>query len=54
MRHMILEGFKMPVIFNGLIEDWEILSWSLDTWVEKFGDKVLPFRSGYRKRTKVS
>jgi hypothetical protein len=54
MRNMILEGFKMPVVFSGLIEDWEILSWSLDTWAEKFGDKVLPFRSGFRKRTKVS
>lgn len=53
MRHMILEGLKMPVVFNGLIEDWEILSWSLDTWAEKFGDKVLPFRLGYRKKTKV-
>ncbi|PNF33366.1 hypothetical protein B7P43_G04154 [Cryptotermes secundus] len=53
MRHMILEGFKMPVVFNGFIEDWEILSWSLDTWAEKFGDKVLPFRSGFGKSTKV-
>jgi hypothetical protein len=51
---MILEGFKMPVVFNGFIEDWEILSWSLDTWAEKLGDKALPFRSGVRKRTKVS
>lgn len=54
MRHMILEGFKTPVVFNKFVEDWEILSWSMDTWAEKLGDKVLPFRSGFRKRTKVS
>jgi hypothetical protein len=51
---MILEGFKMPVVFNGFIDDWEILSWSLDAWAEKLGDRVLPFRSGFRRRTKVS
>jgi hypothetical protein len=53
MRRMILEGFKEPVVFSKGIEDWEILSWSLDTWSEKFGDRLLPFRSGVRKSTKV-
>jgi len=54
MRHMILEGFKVPIVFNRFIEDWEILPWSLDTWAEKLDNQVLPFRSGVRKRTKVS
>jgi hypothetical protein len=51
---MILEGFNVPVVFNGFIDDWEILSWSLDTWAEKLDDQVLPFRSGVRKSTKAS
>lgn len=54
MRHMILRGFKVPVVFNRFIEDWEILSWSLDTWAEKLDEQVLTFRSGVRKSTKVS
>ena len=54
MRHMILEGFKEPVVFTRCIEDWEILSWNLDTWADQFGDRSLPFRSGVRKSTKVS
>ncbi|GFG32651.1 hypothetical protein Cfor_12761 [Coptotermes formosanus] len=53
MRHMILKGFKEPIVFTRCIEDWDVLSWSLDTWAEKFGDRVLPFRSGVRKSTKV-
>jgi hypothetical protein len=54
MQHMILGGLKVPVIFNRFIDDWEILSWSLDTWAEKLDEQVLPFRSGVRKSTKVS
>jgi hypothetical protein len=54
MRQMILGGFKVPVVFSRFIDDWEILSWSLDTWAEKLDKCVLPFRSGVRKSTKVS
>ena len=53
VRQMILDRLKVPVVFQGFINDWEILSWSFDTWIEKFGDKILPFRSGNKEATKV-
>ncbi|CAG2054162.1 unnamed protein product, partial [Timema podura] len=51
IKDMILDGLRYPVVFRGLIFDWEMLDWSPQAWVEHLGDMKLPFRRGQKKVT---
>lgn len=44
----VVLSLKKPVVFHGLIEDWEVLKWGLDGWSTVFGNKEIPFRNGIR------
>ncbi|GLH01610.1 Uncharacterized protein GBIM_07712 [Gryllus bimaculatus] len=46
LRQCILEDFKEPVVFQGLLSNWKFLSWDLQEWARVLGDKLMPFRSG--------
>nr|CAD7452829.1 unnamed protein product [Timema tahoe] len=51
IKDMILGGLRYPIVFRGLIFDWEMLDWSPQAWVEHLGDMKLPFRRGQKKVT---
>lgn len=51
LRHSLLNVFKEPVVFDNMISSWEILSWDMEKWSNKLGDKKLPFRVGVAKAT---
>lgn len=45
-REFIL-SLNEPVVFNGMIDDWEIIKWGIEDWAKILGEnKQLPFRSG--------
>lgn len=49
----LLDILNEPVVINNAINDWELLNWDLNKWADKLGDKLLPFRVGLQKYTKV-
>ncbi|XP_047002087.1 HSPB1-associated protein 1 isoform X1 [Schistocerca americana] len=49
LRHSLLNVVKEPVVFDNMITNWEILSWDMEQWASKLGDKKLPFRVGLNK-----
>lgn len=54
-----IKDIEEPILIRNVLRKfngeniWEILNWDLETLAENFGDKVLPFRSGYKAKTTV-
>ncbi|XP_051170408.1 HSPB1-associated protein 1 isoform X2 [Leptopilina boulardi] len=52
-----IKDLEEPVLFRNLLRKcngenvWDILKWDMETLSEKIGEKILPFRSGYKART---
>lgn len=57
--HHAIKNLEEPVLFHNILKTlngehiWDILNWDLETFSAKFGEKILPFRTGHKARTMV-
>lgn len=49
----LIESTTVPIVFNNMLDEWELADWSLEKWINVFGDMPLDCRNGNITCTKV-
>lgn len=50
----IVENSSEPLIFNGFIDDWKLLKWSLNDWETKLNNELFTYRKNEFIKSKVN
>lgn len=50
----IIETSRVPIIFNNMLDDWELFEWNLEKWNDLFKNQPLDCRKGRITCTKVN
>jgi len=50
----VIESSQVPIIFNGMLDDWELLKWNLDKWNNILEHQLLDCRKGRITCSKVN
>jgi len=50
----VIESSRVPIIFNDMLDDWELFKWNLDNWNNIFEHQSLDCRKGRITCSKVN